>query len=147
MDNVLVKEVEIEEVVKLGSEIVEFWEVYGEKYFTDRYAWKKKLIIVAYIDWEAAWYIVWYEKETDGSFYWWMAWVSVNHRRQWVLTHLMKYQDKWAINEWYKKLKITTRNTRRNMLGYLVKSWFNFTEVISWEDAIENRIHLEKGLI
>ncbi len=56
----------------------------------------------------------------------------------------MQYQIDWAKRQGYSKLKIKTRNARREMLSFLVKNGFNFTEVEKKENIIENRINLEK---
>ena len=147
MENIIVKEVWIDEVVRIWPEIIEFDESYKSDFFTHRYEWKKKLIIVAYIDDKPAWYIVGYQREDDWSFYCWMAWVSINFRRKGILTHLMDYQYSWWKEQWYKKITIKTRNARREMLSYLVKNWFNFTWVDVYPIVIENRILLEKVII
>lgn len=56
----------------------------------------------------------------------------------------MEYQSKRAKENWYNKIRIKTRNNKRQMLAYLVKNWFNFVEVVKSEDINDNRILLEK---
>ena len=145
-NNIIVKEVLIEEAVKVNETIVEFGEAYKKDYFEGRYKGKNKLIIVAYVDGQAAGYIIGYDKYQDKSFYCWMAGVNPNFRKKGLLKALMEYEDKWAIKNGYNKIKIKTRNNRRDMLAYLVKYGFYFTKVEEYEDIVENRIYLEREL-
>jgi len=50
-----------------------------------------------------------------------MAGVNPNFRKKGILKKLMNYQDNWAKEKGYKKIKIKTRNARREMLSYLIK--------------------------
>jgi GNAT superfamily N-acetyltransferase len=104
------------------------------------------LIIVAYVDDQPAGYTVGYDKFEDGSFYCWMAGVNPKFRKLGLLKSLMDYEDKWAKEKGYNKIKIKTRNNRREMLSYLVKYGFFFTEVIQQHNIDDNRILLEKEL-
>ena len=144
-EEIVIKEVPIEEAVKVNSTIIEFDETYDINHFSERIQGRESLIIVAYLNGQAVGYIVGCDHYNDGSFYCWMAGVDPKFRRKGVLTALMDYQDKWAKEKGYTKIKIKTRNTRREMLAYLVKQGFNFIEVESREDVKENRIILEKS--
>lgn len=144
--NFTIKEVLIEEVVKVNATIVEFDAPYQKDYFEERYKDKEKLIIVAYVDDQPAGYIVGYDKFGDGSFYCWMAGVNPKFRKLGLLKAMMDYEDKWAKEKGYNKIKIKTRNNRREMLAYLVKYDFFFTEVVQQPNIDDNRILLEKDL-
>ena len=144
--NITIKEVPIEEVVKVNATIVEFDAPYQKDYFENRYKDKNKLIIVAYVDDQPAGYIVGYDKFRDGSFYCWMAGVNPKFRKLGLLKAMMDYEDKWAKEKGYNKIKIKTRNNRREMLAYLVKYGFFFTEVVQQPNIDDNRILLEKEL-
>ena len=143
---ITIKEVPIEEAVKVNATIVEFDSAYQKDYFEDRYKDRDKLIIVAYVDDQPAGYIVGYDKFEDGSFYCWMAGVNPKFRKLGLLKSLMDYEDKWAKEKGYNKIKIKTRNNRREMLSYLVKYGFFFTEVVQHSNIDDNRILLEKEL-
>jgi len=106
--NITIKEVPIEEAVKVNATIVEFDAAYQKDYFEDRYKDKEKLIIVAYVDNQPAGYIVGYDKFEDGSFYCWMAGVNPKFRRLGLLKALVDYEDKWAKEKGYNKIKIKT---------------------------------------
>lgn len=145
-NQVVVREVPIEEAVKVNATIVEFEAPYEKDYFESRYKDKERLIIVAYIDNNPAGYIVGYDRDADGSFYCWMAGVDPKFRKRGVLKSLMEYQDDWAREHGYNKLTIKTRNNRREMLSYLVRYGFSFTQVDQFPDISDNRIHLVKNL-
>lgn len=143
-----VKEVEIEEAIKVHKNVIEFDELNPTKeHFENRYKDKKHVIIVAYYNNVPVGYIIGYDKFEDGeSFYCWMAGVDINYRRLGALTSLMEYQEKWAREQGYKVLKIKTRNNKRNMLSFLVKNNFYFTSVEQRENIEDNRINLQKNL-
>ena len=147
-NDIIVKEVSIEEAVKVNRNVIEFdgKDTTAED-FEKRYNGKKHLIIVAYHENIPIGYIIGYDRDNDGSFYCWMAGVDNNYRRLGALTTLMNYQMNWAKNKGYNKLKIRTRNNRREMLSFLVKNGFNFVSVEQRDDITENRINLEHSLI
>jgi predicted GNAT superfamily acetyltransferase len=149
MGKISVKEVGIEVVVKVNAAIKEFSDYnkpLDKSYFESRYSGKDRLVIAGYFEGELAGYIVGYDNFGDGSFYCWMAGVDPKFRRKGVLKALMLYQDNWAKERGYDRIKIKTRNNRREMLTYLVRAGFLFTGVESFTPVEENRILLEKEL-
>ena len=60
-----------------------------------------------------------------------------------LLTAMMEYLKNWSKEQGYKNLRIKTRNTRREMLSFLVKNNFNFYEIEAQENIRDNRICLE----
>jgi GNAT superfamily N-acetyltransferase len=142
-----VKEVPIEEAVKVSQTIVEFDKKFEKDYFEQRYQGKEHLIIVGYLNNIPAGFIVGYNRDDDGSFYCWMVGTNPKFRCKGVLTVLMNYEEKWAKEKGYKKIRIKTRNTMRNMLANLVSKGFLFLEVETREPLIENRILLEKEIV
>ena len=142
-----VKEVPIEDAVKVCHTIVEFDSKFEKDYFEQRYQGKEYLIIVGYFENDPAGFIVGYDKYGDGSFYCWMAGTNPKFRCKGVMTALMNYEEKWAKEKGYKKIRIKTRNTMRNMLANLVSKGFLFLEVEIREPLIENRILLEKEIV
>lgn len=147
-NDIIVKEVSIEEAVKVNRNVIEFdGKDTTKEDFEKRYVGKDNLIIVAYYKNIPIGYIIGYDRDNDGSFYCWMAGVDNNYRRLGALTSLMNYQMNWAKKKGYNKLKIRTRNNRREMLSFLVKNGFNFVSVENKEDITENRINLEHDLI
>lgn len=148
MNDTIVKEVDIEEVMKVHKNVLEFNASDSTKeYFENRYKDSEKLIIVAYYKDLPIGYIVSYDRFNDGkSFYCWMAGVDNNYRRMGALKYLMHYQDKWAKEKGYTCIKIKTRNSRREMLSFLIKNDFNLVSVEEKEFVIDNRINLEKNI-
>lgn len=146
MSTIRVTEASIEKAVEVNQTIVEFGEPYAKNYFEDRYGDREHLIIIGYADEQPAGYLIGYDRDQDGSFYCWMAGVDPAHRRQGVLSALMAYQAAWSKSHGYTKIKIKTRNNRREMLANLVKKGYLFTDVVPSEDAANNRISLEKPL-
>ena len=59
----------------------------------------------------------------------------------------MNYQINWAKDKGYHILKIKTRNNRREMLSFLIRNGFYFTEVEAKENIKDNRINLQKDII
>jgi ribosomal protein S18 acetylase RimI-like enzyme len=145
-NHITVKETPIAEAVKVNQTITEFDAPYDQAYFETRYGQREHLIIVGYVDGQPAGYIVGYDRDQDGSFYCWMAGVDPAFRRRGVLSALMNYQCAWAKQHGYAKLKIKTRNNRREMLSYLVKNGFMFTNVAPAPNIQDNRLTLEKPL-
>ena len=142
--NIQIKEDSIDVAIKVNGTITEFDNHYDKSYFEDRYKDSAKLILVAYVDNQPAGYMVSYDKNKDGSFYCWMAGVDPLFRRHGLLNQMMQYLFDWAKNNDYSKVTIKTRNNRREMLSYLVKSGFNFVEVHPQASVKDNRILLEK---
>jgi len=145
-DEIIIKEVPIEEAVKVNATVVEFGPPLKKEYFEERYKDKEKLIIMAYINNQPAGYVVGYDAFDDGSFYCWMTGVNPDFRRRGVLKALMNYEDKWAKENGYNKIRIKTLNIRREMLSFLVKHGYFFTDIEKHHDVEENKIFLEKKL-
>jgi ribosomal protein S18 acetylase RimI-like enzyme len=146
-NNIVIKEDSIEVAVRVNATITEFDKPYDTAYFEERYADKEKLVLVAYVDDKPAGYMVSYDRDGDGSFYCWMAGVDPHFRRLGVLHNMSRYLYEWVKTHGYKKIKIKTRNNRREMLSYLVKEGFYFTGVESKPSIEDNRIFLEKPVI
>lgn len=146
LSKIKVREVNIDEAIEVHKNVLEFKETKPEKeYFENRYKDSDKLIIVAYYDNKPAGYIIGYDKFKDNkdSFYCWMAGTHYKYRRKGILSELMRYQMNWARKNGYKVLRIKTRNNRREMLNFLVKTGFNFVSVEERENIEDNRINLE----
>lgn len=138
MVKIVISESSIDLVVNINSKIREFneWDNSFDKlYFENRYKWKDKLILVWYYESIPAWYVIWYDKYWDWSFYCWMAWVLSEFRRKWVLTLLMDYFENRVKSKWYNKIRLKTRNNRRWMLWYLIKNDYNVIELTQMDNV------------
>ncbi len=146
MHEVEIREATFREAANVHNRIPEF-EKQDEEFFRERCEGKKTLIIVAYVEDKPAGYMIAYDRYHDGSIYCWMTAVVPEFRRKGVLKAMMQYLETWARKEGFTKIKIKTRNERREMLAYLVKYGFNFIEVIPKESVEKYRILLEKEII
>ena len=143
MSTITIREVPIEQVVEITKSIVEFDQAFSKDYFEKRYQNQRHLIIAGFVHDQPAGYIVAYDRDHDGSLYCWMAGVIPAFRRLGVLSKLMDYQSHWAKSAGYTKIKIKTRNNRREMLANVVKRGFMVTQVKTQPDVRDNRIELE----
>lgn len=146
MINYVIKEVSLEEALKVHPKIDE-WdrpEAGRVEYCSNRIGDSKSIILGAYVDEEIIGYLIGYER--DESFYCWLAAVDKRFRRNGILTEMMKLFENHAKELGYNKVTIKTVNNKREMLSYLVKNNWNFTEVITNEETILNEIKAEKNL-
>ncbi len=146
-ETMAVKEVPLEDALKIDSQIEEFQGKTSKEWYRERLDNNEHLIIVAYLQDEPAGFLIGYDRHKDGSFYCWMAGVPPAYRKRGVLKAMMDYQDSWAKQKGYSMIRIKTRNKHKTMLQYLVKYGFDITGVEPKDDISENRILLEKRII
>ncbi|MBW3019088.1 GNAT family N-acetyltransferase [Candidatus Woesearchaeota archaeon] len=140
-----IKEISLEAAAEISSKVPEFPN-YSKEWFQNRIGKEEPFIIGAYINDKAAGYLVGFDKYHDGSFYVDMVGVIPEYRKKGVLTALMNYQYNWAKENGFNKIKIITRNNRREMIMFLAKEGYMFTEIIPKENVEENRICLARNL-
>jgi ribosomal protein S18 acetylase RimI-like enzyme len=138
-----IKEVPIETALIVEKNIPEFTTKYSKESYEDRLKDKTHLITVAFIDNKPAGYMISYNRYNDGSIYCWMTGVDPNFRKMGLLTQMMEFLKNWSKEKNFNKIKIKTRNSRREMLAYLIKNNFLLTSVEPKEDITENRILAE----
>lgn len=144
--NISVKEGNLDDVLLVHENIVEFDEKHPPKdFFIKRYENTKHIIIISYYNEFPIGYIIGYEIDND-NFYCWLAGVDVNYRRCSALSMMMNYLIEWCHKNNYKKISIKTRNKYRNMLMYLIKNNWNFISVENKDTLSEYRINLELNL-
>jgi len=147
MENeIKIKEGEIDVAVKVHSGLHEFSRLYLREEVEDRYRDREELILTAYFGDEPVGYLISYDKYVDGSFYCWMAGVEPEFRRRGILTKMMAYLNEWAIKHKYEKITLKTRNSRREMLAYLIKNSFNIKNVEVNPAIEDNKVLFEKSL-
>lgn len=146
--SISVKETPIDEAVLASQTSKEFGETFTKEYLEKRYKGKDPLIIAAYIDGgkQPVGYLIGYDRFKDGSFYCWLSGVWGAHRKRRIFHALMLFAQRWARKKNYTSIRVKTRNKRRNILHYLVKSDYYFLEVTPGTDPAENRILLEKRI-
>lgn len=146
MKDVIVKEVCLEEALKVFPRIEE-WdrpEAGTIEYCSDRIGNSKNIILGAYINNEIIGYLIGYEKEK--SFYCWLAAVDKRYRRMGILTKMMNILENYARELGYNKVTLKTLNNKREMLSYLIKNNWNFSDIIKNNNIILNEIIAEKDI-
>lgn len=146
---ITIREVSLEEAYFVHEQIPEFQQhfPYTIETFHQRTAGKYAVSYIAYVNAEPAGYSISYERDADGSYYCWMAGVRPEFRRCGVLKALMLQNERYALENGYKALKVKTRNHRREMLSYLVSHGFEVVEVEVMDNVTDNRILFQKTLI
>ena len=142
----IVREGSLDEANMVHYRIQEFDEGYLEENFEKRCGSKTHFIAIAEDRGIMLGYAIGYDRESDGSFYLWMAGVVPTCRRNGILTALMKAYEEFARKNGFKKLELKTRNSKREMLHWLVKNGFNFTAANYREDIKDTEILAEKQL-
>lgn len=143
---ICVREGDLDDVLRIHQNIVEFDEKYPSKdFFLDRYKDLEHVIIIACYDDVPIGYMIGYMIDNN-IFYCWLAGVDVNYRRNGALTLMFDYLKKWCMKREYKKISIKTRNKYRNMLLYLINNNWNFESVEKKDYILEYRINLSLDL-
>lgn len=146
MKDIIIKEVDLEEALKVFPKIKE-WdrpEAGTVEYCKKRIGNFNHIILAAYVDNENVGYLIGYEN--DNAFYCWVAAVDENYRRMGILTQMMNIFESKARQLGYTKITLKTLNNKREMLSYLVKNKWNFTDIIKNENVILNEVIAEKKI-
>ncbi|SDC56379.1 GNAT family N-acetyltransferase [Williamwhitmania taraxaci] len=130
----------------MNATIFEFGAPHDIAFFESRLSGKAHYVIVAYADEFPVGYMIAYDRDSDGSFYCWMAGVTPEYRRSGIVSMLMSELERVAASKGYKWVTIKTRNNHRQMLSFLVKAGFNFTAVVERPATKDNRVLLEKRI-
>jgi len=144
----IVRESPIGDIVRVNRTVKEFTDTgtFDEEYFLQRCQGKTSLFLCAYEGDEPIGYSVWYDKEGDGAFYCWMAGVNPEYRRKGILSAMIDFGIDFAQKRGYSHMTIKTRNSRREMLSYLVSHGFCIVSVEPAESVQENRLLFSKDL-
>lgn len=147
MKAIVIKEVSLEEALKVFPRIKEWdrTEAGTIEYCNNRIGNSKHIILAAYVDNENVGYLIGYDK--NNSFYCWVVAVDENYRRIGILTQMMNIFENRAKQFGYNKVTLKTLNNKREMLSYLVKNKWNFTDIIKNEKVIHNEIIAEKTIL
>lgn len=146
MNKYIIKEVDLEEALKVYPKIDEWNRPeasnvdYCEKHMSD-----KRLILGSYVNDEIIGYLLAYEK--NNSFYCWITAVDKRYRRRGILTEMMNHFIEHAKRLGYKKVTLKTLNNKREMLSYIVKNNWNFTDIIKSKNVCLNELRAEKEIM
>lgn len=145
MSDIAVRQASIEEIHTVHALIPEFSETQSAD-FPKRYEGREHVLLIAEVDGRPAGYLIGYDRDQNQSFYCWMAGVVPEYRRKGVLTALMDALESWATEHEYRAIMIKTRNSRREMLSYLVRKDFDIVAFEPKDDFRENRILFRKEI-
>ncbi len=133
----------LSEIVETNALIPEF-NLGGTAYFEERLAGKTALNLVCCDGDNIAGYGVSYLQ--DDAVYIWVVGTLSEYRRRGVYQQIFDHTLEWARNHGAVKIRLKTRNDKRDMLAWLVKHEFLFTGVETQPVMLENRIMVEKVL-
>ena len=136
---------DLENAFNLSQQIREF----ETPYSIDEYEKRLKdssLILTGEIEEKVVGFKVGYDRYNDGSFYSWMGGVLLDYRRKDVASELAVFQEKWAIDNGYKSIKLKTRNKHESMLAFAIEAGFQILNYEPNKDIGEVRILMEKIL-
>ncbi|MEM1123443.1 MAG: GNAT family N-acetyltransferase [Bacteroidota bacterium] len=137
-------EASLEEVVDLSKKVPEFQDPHGLEEYQNRLNGVPHLVLVAYVNNEAAGFKVGYER--TGYFYSWMGAILPQFRRLGLARKLAEAQETWAKNQGYPHVTFKTRNRLKSMLLFAIGRGFDIIEVQPKAKIEEYRIVLRKRL-
>ena len=135
-----------EKAFEVNNKIKEFTETLSINNFKERLDNSNSKTIIGYVGDEVAGYASAYDRYQDGSVYCWMVGVIEEYRRMGLLTLMMQELEQWAKESGYKKIKIKTRNNRKEMQHYLISRGYEFTDVEKKGKRSDYRLIMEKDL-
>lgn len=143
--SIKIAEASLEEVVAISKEITEFQDPHGLEEYQKRLDGVPHLVLIAYVNNEAAGFKVGYER--TGYFYSWMGAILPQFRRLGLAKKLAEAQETWAKNQGYPHVTFKTRNRLKPMLLFAIGRGFNIIDVQPREEIEEYRIVLRKKLV
>lgn len=146
MEEYIIKKGTIDEVVHLSQKIPSFEQPYKAFEYKMRLSNANHLILIAYANTKPIGFKVGYERDKDGSFYTWMGGVLNDYRQKGVAKRLAKSQERWAKQNGYNKIKLTTRNAHQAMLIFAISSGFKIVGIEERSNIEEYRVILEKNI-
>ncbi|MCF7868069.1 MAG: GNAT family N-acetyltransferase [Candidatus Cloacimonetes bacterium] len=148
-DMLLDKKIEIEDgsidqVVELSKKIPEFEQPYEKYEYDQRLRFTKHKILVAKFNGKPVGFKVGYQQEDH--FYSWMGAVLPGFRQLKIAKKLAEKQEEFCRKNYFKKIRMKTRNKHKIMLSFAIRSGFEIVDIIPKQDSKETRIILEKIL-
>ena len=96
---------DLKKAFNLSKQIGEFENPYNIDEYEKRLK-DSSLILTGEIEEKVVGFKVGYDRYNDGSFYSWMGGVLLDYRRKDVASELAVFQEKWAIDNGYKSIKL-----------------------------------------
>ena len=136
---------DLKKAFNLSQQIGEFETPYSIGEYVKRLK-DPSLILTGEIEEKVVGFKVGYDRYDDGSFYSWMGGVLLDYRRKGVASELAVFQEKWAIDNGYKSIKLKTRNKHESMLAFAIEGGFQILNYELHKDIGEVKIWMEKIL-
>ena len=136
---------DLENAFNLSQQIREFETPYSIDEYEKRLK-NSSLILTGEIGGKVVGFKVGYDRYKDGSFYSWMGGVLLDYRRKGVASVLAVSQEKWAIDNDYKSIKLKTHNKHESMLAFAIEGGFQILNYELHKDIGEVKIWMEKIL-
>ena len=142
----IIKEGNIDQVIPLLGDLEEFIQKDNRATITERIQNRDSLILIAYLEDQAAGFKLGYAKSKK-HFYSWLGGVLPQFRQKGIARRLLDYQEKWARNNGYTVITVKSRNRFKNMIRLLVKNNYLITGVeVSDAGILDKKILFEKRL-
>jgi len=136
---------DLENAFNLSQQIGEFETPYSIDEYEKRLK-NSSLILTGEIGGKVVGFKVGYDRYKDGSFYSWMGGVLLDYRRKGVASVLAVFQEKWAIDNGYKSIKLKTHNKHEGMLSFAIEGGFQILNCKPHKNIGEVKILMEKIL-
>jgi len=133
------------DIVALSKQIPEFEQATTLERLQSRLDGVAGLILVAKFEDVVVGYKVGYQL-TEDTFYSWLGGVIPEHRKHGVATLLLNYQEKWARNSGYKKIKVKSMNRFSGMLKLLISNGYEIVDLDKGVCGSEDKIVFLKRL-
>jgi predicted GNAT superfamily acetyltransferase len=145
MSHIEIRSASIEEALPVLQAIPEFASPVTNRDVSARLDGKRSLILIAFVDGQAAGIKIGYEQGSH-QFYSWLGGVLPSARGYGVAQALLNDQEKWAKEQGYQSINVKTRNQFPQMIHMLVKNRYLIVATEPYPNSLENRIYFQKTI-
>ncbi|ORT51691.1 acetyltransferase [Vibrio sp. qd031] len=145
MSHLEIRSASIEEALPVLQAIPEFASPVTNSDVSARLDGKRSLILIAFVDGQAAGVKIGYE-QSGHQFYSWLGGVLPSARGYGVAQALLNEQEKWAKQQGYRSINVKTRNQFPQMIHMLVKNRYLIVATEAHPNPLENRLYFQKNL-
>lgn len=133
----------IQQVIEVVHSIPEFERQTSEREYAKRLLNCRSLVLVAKVNEEVVGVKLGYE-ENDEVFYSWIGGVKPEYRGNGVALSLMNYQEKWVVQNGFKRIRVNTYNKYAPMICMLVTNKYQLVGFEQHNDIQRNKLTFEK---
>lgn len=133
----------IQQLVEFQRSIPEFERQTSEQEYAERLMSCRSLVLVAKTNDEVIGIKVGYE-ENDEVFYSWIGGVKPENRGNGVALSLLKYQEKWVVQNGFKRIRVNTYNKYGPMICMLINNNYQLVDFEQHSDIQRNKLTFEK---